>query len=129
MTIKFETGHTYSTRSPCDQDTVIAISVLSRTTRTIKTTCGKTLRVAEYEGQETVKPWGSYSMAPIIKAKPVSAEKAVTLGDKHGSSSGAQSGNEKRAADLVGVANPSALIAEPAPHNTAKIYHFTAYRK
>lgn len=28
----------------------------------------KTFRVAEYDGAEFIKPWGSYSMAPIIRA-------------------------------------------------------------
>lgn len=28
----------------------------------------KTFRVAEYDGAEFIKPWGSYSMAPIINA-------------------------------------------------------------
>jgi hypothetical protein len=33
-----------------------------------QTSNGKTLRVSEYDGRETVKPMGSYSMAPIIAA-------------------------------------------------------------
>jgi hypothetical protein len=128
MTIKFVTGHTYSTRSPCDHDTVISISVLSRTTKTIKTACGKTLRVAEYEGHETVKPWGSYSMCPIIKAKPVVAEVAEAVSDKLlGTDFEAQFDIEERAV-LLGVPC-SVLSAAPAAHNTAKLYHFADYRK
>jgi hypothetical protein len=34
----------------------------------ITTDAGKVLRVAEYDGAEYVKPWGSYSMAPIVRA-------------------------------------------------------------
>lgn len=128
MTIKFETGNTYSTRSPCDHDTVISISVLSRTTKTIKTACGKTLRVAEYDGHETVKPWGSYSMAPIITAKPVPTATIepvrATLPDVDFEE---QFTIEERA-DLLGVAC-SALSKAAAPHNTAKLYHFADYRK
>lgn len=29
---------------------------------------GKVLRVGEYDGAEFVKPWGTYSMAPIVRA-------------------------------------------------------------
>jgi len=31
-------------------------------------TAGKVLHVGEYDGAEFVKPWGSYSMAPIVRA-------------------------------------------------------------
>ena len=34
---------------------------------------GLTLRVYVYEGVERVKPWGSYSMAPIVSADKVAA--------------------------------------------------------
>lgn len=69
----FEEGATYTTRSIVDADHVIAIVVLRRTAKTIRVlTSGKekTLRVApSYNGAESVKPWGSYSMAPIITAE------------------------------------------------------------
>lgn len=128
MTIKFETGNTYSTHSPCDHATVISISVLSRTTRTIKTACGKTLRVAEYEGRETVKPWGSYSMAPVIRARSVEAENVVNVSVQ-------MSGAEFEAhLDINEHATPlgvtcAVLYAEPAPHNTAKVSRLADYRK
>jgi hypothetical protein len=128
MTIKFETGNTYSTRSPCDHDTVISISVLSRTTKTIKTACGKTLRVAEYEGHETVKPWGSYSMAPIIKAKLVPTDGIEPASDELIGADFEELFDIEERAALLGVAC-SALSAAPAPHNTAKLYHFADYRK
>lgn len=64
----FEAGQTYTTRSPCDHDCVISLTVAKRTAKTIKTAEGKTLRIAVYEGTEYVKPWGSYSMAPIVRA-------------------------------------------------------------
>lgn len=66
--MKFQTGKTYSTRSICDHDCVISITVKKRTAKTIKTDEGKTLRIKLWNGVETVKPWGSYSMAPIIRA-------------------------------------------------------------
>jgi len=65
---KFEAGKTYSTRSVCDHDCIIRVTVAKRTAKTITTTEGKTLRIAEYNGVEQVKPWGSYSMAPIVGA-------------------------------------------------------------
>ena len=68
---KFEVGQTYTTRSICDAGMVISLAVISRTEKTIKADTGmgiKTLRVSEYQGAECVKPWGSYSMAPVIRA-------------------------------------------------------------
>jgi hypothetical protein len=69
---KFQAGKTYATRSVCDHDCIIRVAVVSRTAKTITADCGhrgvKTLRVSEYDGVEQVKPWGSYSMAPIVSA-------------------------------------------------------------
>lgn len=65
---KFETGKTYTTRSICDHNCIISVTVERRTPKTIVTTEGKRLRVGEYDGSEYVKPWGSYSMAPIVRA-------------------------------------------------------------
>lgn len=65
---KFQVGQTYTTRSACDYNCIFSITVAARTAKTIKTADGKTLRIAEYEGRETVKPEGSYSMAPVIRA-------------------------------------------------------------
>lgn len=64
----FEAGKTYSTRSICDNDCVI-----KRTPKTITADLGghrgvKTLRIKDHDGEETVKPWSSYSMAPKIRA-------------------------------------------------------------
>lgn len=69
---KFETGQTYQTRSICDADCIISITVAKRTASTITTTEGKTLRVignlSKLNNAETVRPWGNYSMAPAIHA-------------------------------------------------------------
>lgn len=65
---KFETGKTYTTRSIGDADCIIRVTVLRRTAKTLVTMSGKTLRIAEYDGSEYVKPWGSYSMCPIVRA-------------------------------------------------------------
>ncbi len=66
--IGFEVGKTYTTRSACDYNCIISITVLRRTAKTI-TTEDKTFRVSTgYDGFETVKPWGRGSMMPIISA-------------------------------------------------------------
>lgn len=64
----FQAGQTYQTRSICDADCIIRVTVASRTAKTVKTAEGKTLRVGVYDDAEFVKPWGSYSMAPIVRA-------------------------------------------------------------
>lgn len=70
---KFEEGKTYSTRSICNHDCIIAITVIKRTEKTIVADCGwkgeKRLRIKILNGEETVMPWGNYSMAPQISAK------------------------------------------------------------
>jgi len=72
--MKFQTGKTYSTRSICDHNCIFSITVLKRTAKTIKVKDPhdqhsiKTLRVSEWEGNEQVKPFGSYSMCAIIGA-------------------------------------------------------------
>jgi len=66
---KFEVGKTYQTRSPGDLDCVIRETIAKRTAKTVTTANGKTFRVAEYGGSEFIRPWGSYSMAPIMRAE------------------------------------------------------------
>lgn len=68
MTIQFAAGKTYFTRSVCDADCIIRVTIAKRTAKTITTDEGKVLRVSEWDGVERVKPWGSYSMAPIVSA-------------------------------------------------------------
>jgi len=68
---KFEAGKTYWTRSICDSDCIVRVTVAKRTAKTIRTAEGKTLRISEYDGREFVKPWGSYSMAPMVGADRV----------------------------------------------------------
>jgi hypothetical protein len=64
----FEPGKTYSTRSICDYNCIFSITVKSRTAKTLTTTKGQLLRIGQLDGKETVRPQGSYSMAPIIHA-------------------------------------------------------------
>jgi hypothetical protein len=75
--MKFETGKTYYTRSAVDYDTIIAITIIKRTAKTITTkTMGRVvnLRVKEFDGVETVRPWGSYSMCPTIGADRIASQ-------------------------------------------------------
>ena len=65
---RFETGRTYTTRSVCDHNCMIEATIAKRTAKTVTTTDGKRFRLVEYNKAETFKPWGSYSMAPILRA-------------------------------------------------------------
>jgi hypothetical protein len=65
---KFETGKTYYTRSVADYDTIVRVTVAKRTDKTIVTALGDRLRINIWNDVEQVKPWGSYSMAPIVSA-------------------------------------------------------------
>jgi hypothetical protein len=55
-----------------DHDTVITAKVLKRTAKfvTVKTQfdAAKRCGIVIIDGVETIKPWGSYSMAPTIRA-------------------------------------------------------------
>jgi hypothetical protein len=69
--IKFIVGKTYTDRSACDHETVFKFEITHRTSQTITFLYhGKeqTRRVSVYDGSETAKPLGSYSMAPVIRA-------------------------------------------------------------
>jgi hypothetical protein len=72
MTTQFQVGKTYATRSICDYDTWFSFKILARTTKTVTITVhnGKIARrgLYTYEGVEQFKPYGSYSMCPIIGA-------------------------------------------------------------
>lgn len=64
----FEVGRTYWTRSICDWECIHRITITRRTAKTIRTACGKTLRISSWQGVEQVKPFGSYSMCAVIGA-------------------------------------------------------------
>ena len=69
--MQFQSGKTYSTRSICDHETIISVTSEKRTAKTVTAKVRgdqKTFRIAMYEGVEYIKPWGSYSMAPMIFA-------------------------------------------------------------
>jgi hypothetical protein len=70
--MKFEIGNTYTTRSACDHNTIVTAEVLKRSAKfvTVKTQMEDSKRcgILVIDGVETIKPWGSFSMCPIIRA-------------------------------------------------------------
>lgn len=68
---RFEVGKTYQTRSIGDHNCIISATIAKRTAKTVQTTDGKTFRISVWhdESAEFIKPWGSYSMAPMLTAK------------------------------------------------------------
>lgn len=70
MTKAFKIGQTYQTRSVCDHDCIISITVAKRTAKFLTTTDGKRLgiKICPFDDVELVMPWGRYSMAPSISA-------------------------------------------------------------
>jgi hypothetical protein len=79
--MKFETGKTYTTRLITNHDSVISFYVIKRTDKTV-TVMGDfmdthaadrqaphTLRVKLWQDVETFRPWGTYSMCPIVSAE------------------------------------------------------------
>lgn len=80
----FETGKRYYMTSACDHDCRWTYEVVKRTASTVTLqavrhdgtmsaeapkTCRIDRRYFEHTGEETVKPLGSYSMAPVLSAR------------------------------------------------------------
>jgi hypothetical protein len=72
---KFESGKTYSMRSACDHECIWTYTVTARTTSTItlddgskEIKCRIIKALSEMDNRECVRPLGSYSMAPILRA-------------------------------------------------------------
>lgn len=76
---KFIVGKTYATASLCDSECIYLITVTKRTAQTvwfIYFNEEKSRRIfADYNGNEAIRPFGSYSMAPIINASKVVEDK------------------------------------------------------
>ena len=67
----FTVGQTYTTRAIGDRGCKFDITIAKRTAKTVTAEVMgeiKSFRVAVYEGVELIKPFGSYSMAPILRA-------------------------------------------------------------
>lgn len=72
--MKFETGKTYKMTSVGDSNCHWFLKVIRRTAKTVwleGDTMGKgtiSRRVDLWEGTESVRPFGNYSMSPILRA-------------------------------------------------------------
>ena len=69
----FRVGHTYSATSACNHNCVWTFEVISRTAKFItirEQSDGETMRVGvrSHDGEEWASPFGTYSMAPVIRA-------------------------------------------------------------
>ena len=69
----FTVGQKLATRFIGDFDSKLEATVLSRTAKFVTVKVAgysepKRCKISEYEGVETIKPLGSYSMSPVMKA-------------------------------------------------------------
>lgn len=70
--IRFIEGAEYSTRSACDHNTVFNFTVIRRSAKFLTLLHGgKPYRVGikSHDGAEYALPFGTYSMAPVIRAE------------------------------------------------------------
>ena len=68
----FQVGNTYSTRSICDHNCIFRFTILARTAKSVTIDVrGKATRrgLQIRDGVEQFKPYGNYSMCPIIRAE------------------------------------------------------------
>jgi hypothetical protein len=67
---KFVVGGTYFGTFATDADSTFTVTIASRTDKTVTDSEGKKLRIKidDYDGIEYVMPFGSYSMAPVLRA-------------------------------------------------------------
>ena len=68
---KFEVGKTYKSRSTCDHDCIFAHKILKRTAKTVTIKAHNEIvrrGITIYENEETISPYGKYSMSPILRA-------------------------------------------------------------
>jgi hypothetical protein len=73
MTKQFEVGKSYATRSSVDYDSWFRVTVIGRTGKTVHLrrdgySEDRTCHIRVNDDVETIKPWGSYSMCPVIWA-------------------------------------------------------------
>jgi len=70
---KFEAGKTYSTSSICDHTCIFSFKIIRRTEKSVWVTGNQIKEPTRkglymYNGKENFKPYGTYSMCPIIQA-------------------------------------------------------------
>ena len=64
----FEIGKTYETRSIGDHNCKIRVSIAARSAKFVTDHEGKRYGITVWDGVEQIRPWGRYSMAPIMGA-------------------------------------------------------------
>lgn len=69
----FQVGQTVQARSACDSDCVWTFTVTARTAKFVTlqdVDTGDTMRVGvrSHDGEEWASPFGSFSMAPVVRA-------------------------------------------------------------
>lgn len=68
---KFEVGETYQVRSLGDWDCIFSFEVTKRAFTTVWLTDGHDTyqrRISVWDGVETCKPYGTYSLSPTLRA-------------------------------------------------------------
>lgn len=68
---QFQIGHSYATRSLCDYECVFSFVISGRTAKTITTKVhGEIVKrgLKVRGGVESFKPYGTYSMCPVVYA-------------------------------------------------------------
>jgi hypothetical protein len=70
---QFQVNKEYQTRSPGDYDCIITCKIVARTNKTVTVLDIfdkklKTFRLKIWNDTEQFRPWGSYSMCPILTA-------------------------------------------------------------
>lgn len=68
----FKTGQRYGTASACDRNCIFKFTINRRTTKSVwitgESVHNKRRKIDVWNGEETIMPLGSYSMAPILGA-------------------------------------------------------------
>lgn len=87
MNAKFETGKQYQVRSIGDHNCIWVFEVTRRTAKSIWVNCegqyqNKRLVVSVRDGQEIVKPFGTYSMSPTLRASNVIETGEIEITDR-----------------------------------------------
>ena len=91
---RFEAGRRYETRSACDSNCVWIFEIVSRTKKMVKVQQlhPRTLQpdgevfarhVRTWRSDEEFKPFGSYSMAPIVRSDRLSRAEARRIRDEY----------------------------------------------
>lgn len=82
---QFEVGKSYATRSSTDYDCIFSFTILGRTAKSVIISVRGTIvrrGVSIYEGVEKFKPFGTYSMCPVIYADEYCRQLAVATAPK-----------------------------------------------